>query len=744
MESLNKAEALNGNKSAIIESGLADVLNEFKGCTGNAKELSANHIKSGTLERLLKYLDKGKINNKIENEPTSISIVEVNDDGSKSVNDLQLTRLKAFWNNPNFTLTQRWNDVKAFIIELRAVVLAYEQLIAQHRVEKLEKFDQATERLYGIDIKRYSTRLGQSLLPPTINETDKEFIYNNLRTNSGELYWVDTNGQLSPIFIEENSGNISNGCKFLDTWNDFAYPFIKQYQSDVICQAEMLYKGTPIEDGLPADRFDNILVNRIPRIILQNIDLITRSRKDGDKYIPDGFEITIHGPNGGLGMSLENWKAILTKQLYKYIQKSKVTPVKQFSNTKGAGITYFSLAGVNTNGKKHNTRPALPSIWHKFIFGQDGTKPIFGCDTEMSLLRLAYFVTNLVLEDSCSRQILFCAGGGNDGKTTLCSTLSALLGNENAVSMNPAQLDNDGNRIGIINKSFVYMPDVGQPSKILDNSIVKQLTGRDPMAMRKLYCSPFTYTPEHCFVAVTTNKTIYAKGIHQTSRILPLTFQINYTADQQKAPAIIQSELLSERTEFLQWCFDMLRYYRERTNINGKTLTLITGNGLRLMTDERYNEWLTGKCNMEQTGDIALDRKTQLSYELEALNNGPGRFVALSEEDSEESDDELFSRLFDQIFEKDPNGVCSKADLQMFIMENEKDLLIKALGFKTSNLNYCNRYRLFLKYVRSTEGIEDKLVKSGGKPIKAFKGIKLKDSNSDCYSQPVNTEDITF
>lgn len=742
MESLDKTKALNGNESALIASGLGELLQEFKGYTGGTKELTSPHIKSGVLERLLKYLDSGKTSNKIENEPTTLSIVEFNDDGSKVVNDVPLKRLRAFWNNPNFTLTQRWSDVKSFIIELRAIVINYEGLVAQHRIGKLEKFDQATEKLYGIEVKRLSTRLGQSLLQPVINDADKEFIYNNLRTNSGELYWVDSSGKLSPIFVEETSGQISNSCKFLDTWNEFAYPLMKQYQSEVICQAEAIYKGTPINDGLPVEKFDDILTHLIPRIVLQNIDLVTRLRKDGDKYLPDGFEVTIHGANGGLGMSLESWKTIIMKQLNRYIQKSKITSVKQFSNVKGAGITYFSLEGINTNGRKHDKRPELPPVWSKFIFGQDGTKSIFGCDTEMSLLRLAYFVSNLVLEDSCSRQILFCAGGGNDGKTTLCSTLSALLGNENAVSINPTQLENDGNRIGIINKSFVYMPDVGQPSKILDNSIVKQLTGRDPMAMRKLYCSPFTYTPEHCFVAVTTNKTIYAKGIHQTSRILPLTFQINYTMEEQKSSAVIQSELLSERTEFLQWCFDMLRFYRERKNVNGETLTLVTGNGLRLMTDERYNEWLNGRCNMTQTGDISLDRKLQLSYELEALNNGPGRFVALSEEDSEESDDELFSRLFEQTFDIDPEGFCSKADLQMYFMENEKDILIRALGFKTSNLSYCNRYRLFLKYVRNTEGVEDKFVKIGGKTINAFRGIRLKEDSG--YSQPKNTNDSVF
>lgn len=733
MESLNKSEALNGNKSALIESGLSDLLKEFKGYTANTKELLTIHTTSGSLERLINYLGKDKTTSKIENGTTSISIVDFNsDDGSKTTNDLTLARLRTFWNNTNFTLKERWLNVKDFVIELRATILRYEEIVSRHRANTRDKFDPATEKLYGIEIKRFNTSLGRSLLPPTINSADREFIYDHLRTNSGELYWTDEHGKLSQIYIEENSGAISKTSKFLDTWGTFAYPLIKKYQDTIIRQAEILYKGTPVEDGHPVERFDDILANLIPKIVLQNVDLITKLRKDGDKFIPDGFETTVHGPNGGLGMAIETWKNVLVNNLGKFLQRSKITHVKQFSNTKGAGITYFSLEGVNVNTlRKITKKPELPKNWKSFLFGPDGTKPMFACDVEMSLLRLAYFVSNLVLEDSCSRQILFCAGGGNDGKTTLCSTLSKILGTENSISINPTQLENDGNRIGLINKSFIYMPDVGQPSKILDNSIVKQLTGRDPMAMRKLYCSPFTYTPEHCFVAITTNKTVYAKGIHQTSRVLPLTFQINYTADQQKRIDVIESELLSERTEFIQWCFDMLAFYKNRKNINGQTLTLVAGNGLRLLTDERYNEWLNGNCNMELTEDITLERKIQLTYELEALNNGPGRFVALSEEDSEETDDELFNKLFEQTFEKDPDGICSKADLQMYIIENEKKLLVKALGFKISNLNYCNRYRLFLKYIRNIEGVEDKDVRSNGKCFKAFTGIKLRTDEDE-------------
>ena len=716
--SLVKSEALNGNKSAAIESGLAALFEEFTGYTANTKQITGTHIKSGTLERVIKHLAKGKESGKAETEPTSLSIIESQDDGSKRETDLTLQRLRAFWRNPDYTLTRKWSTLTDFFIAITAACKRYEQLIAAHRVEKLEKTDQATEQLYGTIEQRIVTPLGESLLPPTINQADKEFVYDHLRTNSGELYWYN-DGQLSPIYKDEKSGTISSTCAFWEDWGDTAYTYLKQYQSDVVTQADLIARNTPIESGMPVESFDNTLSRLIPRVVLQNLSLVTRIRKESDRQYPDGYEITI---KGGKGMSIEAWKSAFGKSLFSSLKLSYVKPIKQFSNTIGEGLTYFSLDGINVNGDSHTTRPTLPEQWNKFLFGPDGNRSIFACDVEMSLLRVAYFVTQLVTEDSYTRQILFCAGGGNDGKTTFCETLAMLLGKENAISLNPAQLDNDGNRIGLINKSFVYLPDVGQPSTILDNPVVKQLTGRDTMPMRKLYCSPFNYTPEHVCVAITTNKTVYAKGIHQTSRILPLTFQINYTGKQQQNPDVLKANLLSERTEFVQWCFDMVNFYRNRKNAADETLHIFKANGMALITDEAYNNWLNSNTPTVVSDDIQIERKLQLAQELEALNNGPGRFVALSEEDAEESDSEIFDKLFNQHFKLDAQSTCLRSDIQMLLIEHEHDLLVRAAGFKISNLNYCSRYRAFLKYLANMNDVEEiRQFKSG----RAFKGLSI-------------------
>ena len=728
--SLVKAEAINGNKSALIESGLSDLLDEFKGYTANQKVITATHIKSGNLKRALEYLGKKKVNEKTESEPTSLSIIEVQDDGTNKETDLTIKRLKMIWSNPSFTLKAKWADVKDFLSTVLALCIKYEQCVTSHHVARASKIDTATEIMYGIHIEKHGVQLGQSLLPYEINAADREFIYDHLRTNSGELYWFNDD-KLYPIFYEESTGAISNTCEFLDGWNTFAYPFIKKYADTIMTEADLLIRRAPTKDGLPEESFDKLLSGQIPRVMLQNTHLIFRTRVQGDKAIPDGFEVGAKIGQSSYSMALEVWRNVFRTKLLASLKRSSVQEIKQFSNTPGQGLTYVSLEGVNVNGNVHATRPELPKNWKTFFFGETGKTPMFACDVEMSLLRVAYFVSRLVTEDSYTRQILFCAGGGNDGKTVFCETISKLIGEENAISLNPNGLDNDGTKIGLLNKSFIYMPDAAQPSTILDNPTVKQLTGRDTMPMRRLYCSPFNYTPEHAFVAVTTNKTVYAKGIHQTSRVLPLTFQINYLGSSQKDPEILKAELLSERTEFLQWCFDMLRFYRDRTNKCGEKLTLFRANGLTLLTDDAYNQWLNSTEPSTSCDDIQVERKIRLRQELEALNNGPGRFVALSEEDSEETDADFFGRLVKEYFIIEEGATCARADIQMLLIENEKEILIKACGFKTSNLNYCQRYRSFLKYLASLDGVSETIARHAGR---VFKGIKIRINSS--YSVP--------
>ena len=739
---------LNGYKSARNECGITTFEERFNNATHNNITLITEYAKSDILKKVVTYYNKPKQGKPIE---TSLRIA-IKDpmSGKETKKELTTDVLLDIWSNPSFTVKNIWPTVLEFINMALNYIKLYNNAVTEHRVERIKTLDPAIEYLSGVNIERVAIPLGTTLCKPQISAADREFIYDHLRSNSGELYWL-CDDVLYPIFKIEKSNAISKDCEFLtNSWINFAYPYIQKYQAHIISLADTILKQQSVpqnqqivETLQETQKFEELLHVDVPRFVIKNINLVQRIRVKTDKDSKgnnviikqqDGFEIALKSNSKNYDCSMEAWRDTFASKLLDSVQFNEVARIKQFSNTVGGGIQYFSLDGIDTNGIKHDKRPELPPHWSAFFFGRNGNKPLFACDVEMSLLRVAYYICNLVTENGYTRQILFCAGGGNDGKTTFCETLRDLMGANNAISLNPNQLDNDANRIGLINKSFVYMPDVKRSGDILDNPVVKQLTGRDTMPMRKLYCSPFSYTPEHTFVAVSTNSTVYAKGEHQTSRILPLSFQINYTMAEQKSPEQMRVELLSERNELLQWCFDMKRYYSERLNVNGEKLQIFKANSMLLITDENYNKWLNGELSFT-TDDQKTERQLQTQLELDALNNGPGRFVATPEQDMEECDMSFFSKLIQMFFVLDKDAKCTKGDIQLCLVENANNLIVKTIGFKISNLAYCGHYRAFLKYIESLNGVKEVRVQHNNMTVRGFSGIRLKEDPTAMYTE---------
>lgn len=745
---------LNGSKSARAESGITTFENQFNDATHSNITLITDYAKIDTLKKVITYYKKPKQGKPIE---TSLRVAMKDTMSGKTITkELTTDLLSAIWDNQSFTVKNLWGTVLEFVNIALTYIIRYNNAVTEHRIERIKTLDPAIEHLSGVNIERVAIPLGTTLCRPQISAADREFIYDHLRSNSGELYWL-CDDILYPIFKIEKSNAISKDCEFLtNSWINFAYPYIQKYQAHIISLADTILKQQSVpqnqqivETLQETQKFEELLHIDVPRFVIRNINLIQRIRVKTDKddkgnnviiKQQDGFEIALKSNSKNYDCSMEAWRDTFASKLLDSVQFNEVARIKQFSNTVGGGIQYFSLDGIDTNGIKHNKRPELPTFWNAFFFGRNGNKPLFACDVEMSLLRVAYYICNLVTENGYTRQILFCAGGGNDGKTTFCETLRDLMGANNAISLNPNQLDNDANRIGLINKSFVYMPDVKRSGDILDNPVVKQLTGRDTMPMRKLYCSPFSYTPEHTFVAVSTNSTVYAKGEHQTSRILPLSFQINYTMAEQKSPEQMRVELLSERNELLQWCFDMKRYYSERLNVNGEKLQIFKANSMLLITDDNYNKWLNGELSFT-TDDQKTERQLQTQLELDALNNGPGRFVATPEQDMEECDMSFFSKLIQMFFVLDKDAKCTKGDIQLCLVENANNLIVKTIGFKISNLAYCGHYRAFLKYIESLDGVKDTRWRDGKIQTRGFTGIKLKEDPTAMYTENVENSE---
>ena len=97
----------------------------------------------------------------------------------------------------------------------------------------------------------------------------------------------------------------------------------------------------------------------------------------------------------------------------------------------------------------------------------------------------------------------------------------------------------------------------------------------------------------------------------------------------------------------------------------------------------------------------------------------------LSKEDST-NENGLFEELFSTFFVLDKGSRCTRKDIQKTLSENANNVLVKAIGFKLDNLQYCSHYREFLKYIASLDGVKESRFKYEGGFGQGFKGIKVK------------------
>ena len=96
-----------------------------------------------------------------------------------------------------------------------------------------------------------------------------------------------------------------------------------------------------------------------------------------------------------------------------------------------------------------------------------------------------------------------------------------------------------------------------------------------------------------------------------------------------------------------------------------------------------------------------------------------------SQEDST-NENGLFEELFSTFFVLDKGSRCTRKDIQQTLSENANNALVKAIGFKLDNLQYCSHYRAFLKYIASLDGVKESRFKYEGGFGQGFKGIKVK------------------
>ena len=88
----------------------------------------------------------------------------------------------------------------------------------------------------------------------------------------------------------------------------------------------------------------------------------------------------------------------------------------------------------------------------------------------------------------------------------------------------------------------------------------------------------------------------------------------------------------------------------------------------------------------------------------------------------------IFANIVNKYFVLGQNRKCSRAEIQTILQENascDENIQLAGFDFTLSNLQYCEQYRSFLKYIASLDGVKPAKLGDRYTRYRGFKGIGI-------------------
>ncbi len=207
------------------------------------------------------------------------------------------------------------------------------------------------------------------------------------------------------------------------------------------------------------------------------------------------------------------------------------------------------------------------------------------------------------------QKLAFFYGGGSNGKGTWVETIARIAG-DYAGTIKIASLLDQGKKSGdqatpaIAKLPGVRFLRVSEPSKgaVLDEGLVKELTGEDPVDARHLNKSFFTFFPEFKITISGNNKPVIkdtSDGIWRRMQLVPWEADI----PAEKRDKALKDKLLAERDGIFAWLM--------RGLLDWKKHGLIEPEDVRLATSEYRDDSDTIGRFLRQTCETGEDTRAR-------------------------------------------------------------------------------------------------------------------------------------
>lgn len=617
--------------------------------------------------------------------------------------------LEELWANGDYTLSS-WRSLLDFLMAYQQSYLDVADKVRMKQNAERDIQSPSTLEVYG-ETDSYRASKPKPILGRFIpvykrqpTEVDKDFLYDNLRKDSdGSLYWKRS------FCKEGESGYVLVDEKKPDFWMEFwktNEEKIAWYLNAIpanLCKI----RDERVDDGLPDKCVEDQLLAIFPMAFLAILHMQTvysvmidcETQKESLAFCR--YDVGVYmGREKGMLCDTQSIKDALASNLFKgaYFNTNFVQTLQQASNAQGLAFSYIDLSGVDVSGRTGVQRaeasedvPELPPKWSVFLKGINGNTPIFPIDTRMCELRLAYFVACVADASIPSiRQALYVFGDGECGKTTILEAISKIIGLDCCATLGGSPEDwVDSKTFSLINKVLAIIPEVAEePHKIFESPFFKSATGGGTFQLRKLFGMANDYTPQHLLFAMSVNGKLSVSTDYVASRILPIAMTKNYMFSQMRSKRDLIADLLSERKEFLQWCFDTKAYYEHQKRGDGTPFSMSTPSGVLIVTDAQFKSLLRSSDPL--TSDFVSSIRNEA---LQNVGQVPGcayrHLTVYSQTEITKSLTEFRDLLIKKLFVFESEAILKNIDLNYRLVQALSDssdpelsFLLKELGFK--------------------------------------------------------------
>lgn len=192
-----------------------------------------------------------------------------------------------------------------------------------------------------------------------------------------------------------------------------------------------------------------------------------------------------------------------------------------------------------------------------------------GEDVKQDIIHFLQKAIGYTLTGDISEQVVFFLWGtGRNGKSTFINTVKALLGdyakqtnsNTFTAKMNDSGINND---IARLHGSRFVSAVESEDGQRLSESLIKQLTGGEPITARFLRKEFFEFVPEFKIFFTTNHKPIIKgddEGIWRRIRLVPFT----YTIPKEQVDKHLPEKLMNELPGILRWAVEgCLKWQKE-------------------------------------------------------------------------------------------------------------------------------------------------------------------------------------